>query len=66
MTRYLDALDAGGCTREGAKEWLTTNVKDKPGVTGTITFDEEGDRQFQQGLYIKLIVQDGKFVPYVK
>jgi len=66
MVLVLDALDAGGCTREGAKEWLTTNVKDKPGVTGTITFDEEGDRQFQQGLYLKLIVQDGKFVPYVK
>jgi branched-chain amino acid transport system substrate-binding protein len=62
----LDALDAGGCTREGAKDWLTTSVKDRPGVTGTITFDSEGDREFQQGLYIKLIVKDGKFTPYTK
>lgn len=62
----LDALAAGNCTRTGAKDWLTSSVKDKPGVTGTLTFDADGDRMFQQGLYIKLIVKDGKFVPYVK
>jgi branched-chain amino acid transport system substrate-binding protein len=62
----LDALEAGGCTREGAKEWLTSSVKDRPGVTGTISFDEEGDRMFQQGLYLKLVVKDGKFAPYSK
>ncbi len=62
----LDALAAGNCTRDGAKEWLTTSVKDKPGVTGAISFDSDGDRMFQQGLYLKLIVKDGKFAPYVK
>ncbi len=60
----LEALDKGGCTREGAKDYMTTSIKDVQGVTGIITFDEEGDRMFQEGLYIKLIVEDGKFVEY--
>lgn len=62
----LDALDAGNCTRAGAKDWLTSSVKDKPGVTGAITLDEEGDRMFQENLYLKLVVKDGKFAPYSK
>ncbi len=66
MVLVLEALDKSGCTREGAMQWLTSNVKDMPGVTGTISFDKDGDRMFQQGLYIKLIVKDGKFIPYQK
>jgi branched-chain amino acid transport system substrate-binding protein len=66
MVVLLDGLNGGGCSREGAMKWLTTNVKDKPGVTGKISFDEKGDRLFQQALYQKLIVKDGKFIPYVK
>jgi len=66
MVVLLNGLDGGACSREDANKWLTNNVKDIPGVTGMITFDEEGDRLFQQGLYLKLIVKDGKFVPYVK
>jgi len=66
MVLLLDGLDGGACSREGAMKWLTDNVKDIPGVTGKISFDENGDRLFQQGLYMKLIVKDGNFVPYVK
>jgi len=61
MNIMLDALDGGGCTREGAKEWMTTQVIDYPGVTGVISFDEDGDRMFQQGMYVKLMVKNGEF-----
>jgi branched-chain amino acid transport system substrate-binding protein len=60
----LEALDKGGCTREGAKDYMTTSIKDFQGVTGIITFDEDGDRMFQEGLYIKLIIDNGKFVEF--
>jgi branched-chain amino acid transport system substrate-binding protein len=66
MVVLLMGLDKGGCTREGAKTWLTTNVTDIPGVTGMISFDQDGDRKFQQGLYLKLIVKNGQFVPYTQ
>jgi branched-chain amino acid transport system substrate-binding protein len=66
MVVLLDGLDGGACSRKDTMTWLTTDVKDIQGVTGTISFDANGDRMFQQGLYLKLIVKDGKFVPYVK
>lgn len=62
----LDALEGGNCTRGGVKDYLTNDIKDVQGVTGMISFDEEGDRMFQEGLYIKLAVEDGKFVEYSK
>ncbi len=62
MLVMLNALDSGGCTREGAKDYMTTSIKDLQGVTGVITFDADGDRMFQEGLYIKLIIKDGKFI----
>jgi branched-chain amino acid transport system substrate-binding protein len=65
MILSLNALDAGNCTRDGAKTWLTTNVKDVQGVTGLISF-ENRDRKFQQGLYIKMVVKDGNFVQIAK
>lgn len=66
MVVLLDGLDGGACSRADAMKWLTNSVKDIPGVTGKISFDKDGDRMFQQGLYLKLIVKDGNFVPYVK
>ncbi len=65
MVLLLNGLEAGNCTREGVKEYLTDDVKDVTGVTGTITL-ENRDRMFQNGLYIKLVVKDGKFVTYTK
>lgn len=65
MLLMLDGLDGGGCTRDGAKTWLTTNVKDIQGVTGKITLKDR-DRNFQEGLYVKLVVKNGAFVPYTK
>jgi branched-chain amino acid transport system substrate-binding protein len=62
LVLILNALDEGGCTREGVNEWLTTEVEDIQGVTGMISFDEKGDRKFQEDLYIKLEVKDGEFV----
>ena len=58
----LDGLDATGCTRKGVMEWLTSNVKSKQGVTGIITFDENGDRVFDPNLFVKVVVKDGKWV----
>mgnify|MGYP000671560360 CR=1 FL=1 len=57
----MDALDKSDCTRKGAMEWLTTNVNGIPGVTGKIYFDENGDRKFDPGLYVKTVVIDGKW-----
>ncbi len=65
MVLLLNGLDAGNCTREGVKEYLTNSVQDVTGVTGMITLQNR-DRMFQDGLYIKLVVQDGKFVSYTK
>lgn len=65
MMLILNGLDAGNCTRDGVKDYLTNNVQDIQGVTGMITL-ENRDRKFQDGLYLKLIVKDGVFVAYSK
>jgi hypothetical protein len=65
MVLVLNGLDAGNCTRDGAKEYLTNKVQNIQGVTGTITLQER-DRLFQEGLYTKLVVKGGKFVAYTK
>ena len=65
MMLILNGLEEGGCTREGVKEYLTSKVTDIQGITGTITL-ENRDRKFQDGLYLKIVVEDGKFVPYKK
>lgn len=65
MVLILNGLDKGNCTRDGVKEYLTNDVKDVQGVTGMISL-ENRDRKFQEGLYIKLVVKDGKFITYTK
>ncbi len=65
MVLILNGLDAGNCTRDGVKDYLTDKVQDVQGVTGLITL-ENRDRKFEEGLYMKLIVKDGEFVAYTK
>jgi branched-chain amino acid transport system substrate-binding protein len=65
MVLVLNGLDAGNCTRDGVKDYLTNKVQNIQGVTGTITLQER-DRLFEEGLYTKLIVKGGKFVGYTK
>ena len=56
----IEALKNGATTREEVKEKLD-GLKNFEGVTGTLTFDENGDVQTEPQ---KLIVKDGKFVAY--
>ncbi len=65
MVLVLNGLDAGNCTRDGVKDFLTNKVQNVQGVTGTITLQER-DRLFEEGLYTKLVVKGGKFVDYTK
>jgi len=61
VTFVMDALQESNCAgREAVKEWFTTKMVDKKGVTGTITlFDRE--RGFAPGMYTPIEVRDGKW-----
>jgi branched-chain amino acid transport system substrate-binding protein len=55
------AIEKGGYKGEGIKDALY-QIKDFPGVTGNITFDEKGDA-IDRPLALKT-VKNGQFVPY--
>ena len=57
-----EAMTNGALDREAIKDYLTT-LKDVKGVTGSISFDENGDVIKDP---IKLVVKDGKFKLYTK
>jgi branched-chain amino acid transport system substrate-binding protein len=56
----IEAFKEGATSRETVKEKLD-GLKNFEGVTGTLTFDENGDVQTEPQ---KLIVKEGKFVAY--
>jgi branched-chain amino acid transport system substrate-binding protein len=56
----IEAIKEGATTREAVKEKLD-GLKNIEGVTGTLTFDENGDVETEPQ---KLIVKDGQFVAY--
>ncbi|MGB9868165.1 MAG: ABC transporter substrate-binding protein [Bacillota bacterium] len=57
-----EAIEKGGATREGIKNYLT-NMKGFKGLTGITSFDENGDCIKEP---MKLIVKDGQFQIYSK
>ncbi|WP_205718525.1 branched-chain amino acid ABC transporter substrate-binding protein [Actinomadura sp. WMMA1423] len=58
------AIDDAGSTRGAAITEALHKIKDFPGITGPITFDEKGDRT--DPLYITVQVQNGAFTAYKK
>lgn len=56
----IESFKEGATTREAVKEKLD-GLKNFEGVTGTLTFDENGDVETEPQ---KLIVKDGQFVAY--
>lgn len=58
MLSIAEAMKENGADRTKIKDYLTT-FKDFKGVTGTISFDENGDRLSDP---LKIIVQNGEFV----
>ncbi len=57
MISIAEAMKKGGPDRTKIKDYLTT-LKDLKGVTGVISFDENGDRLSTP---LKLIVKNGEF-----
>jgi branched-chain amino acid transport system substrate-binding protein len=61
FTFAMQALEETNCEgREAVKEWFTTQMVDKKGVTGTITLFER-ERGFAPGMYTAIEVRDGKW-----
>ena len=61
FTFVMQALEETSCEgREAVKEWFTTMMVDKKGVTGTITLFER-ERGFAPGMYTPIEVRDGKW-----
>jgi len=56
----LNGTDCAG--REPLQAWLSANIKEVKGVTGTITLDEEGERMFAPGMYTPIEIKEGKWV----
>ena len=56
----LKAIEDGARTREEISAGIASTAGFE-GVTGTITIDENGDRQYESGAFIKCEVQDGKW-----
>ena len=66
FTFVMEALEATGCEgREAVKDWFTTQMVDKKGVTGTITLFER-ERGFAPGMYTPIEVRDGKWQEVVE
>lgn len=61
FTFAMQALEETNCEgREAVKEWFTTQVVEKKGVTGTITLFER-ERGFAPGMYTPIEIRDGKW-----
>jgi branched-chain amino acid transport system substrate-binding protein len=58
------AIDDAGSTEGAAITEALHKIKDFPGITGPITFDDKGDRT--DPLYITVQVKDGAFTAYKK
>ncbi|WP_372510350.1 ABC transporter substrate-binding protein [Actinomadura madurae] len=58
------AIDDAGSTKGTAITEALHKIKDFPGITGPITFDDKGDRT--DPLYITVQVKDGGFTAYKK
>jgi branched-chain amino acid transport system substrate-binding protein len=59
----INGLKGTNCSgREALQQWLSANMKDVKGVTGTITLDDVGERVFAPGMYTPIEIKNGAWV----